>query len=74
MARSTIYLDGGEKREGKTRIRTTGVAPASHTLEVYPGENIDSIVRRAYGTNTQQYRDKLLSANATLEGTINVPR
>ncbi len=69
-----IQFDSGAFREPKTRVRTSGVAPASHTMEVYPGEDINSIVRRAYGTNTPQLRDKLTNANAALEGTIHVPR
>ena len=72
--RTSIRSDDGSVREGKTRVRTTGVTPQAHTLEVYPGEKIDSIVRRAYGTNTERYRDKLTAANAKLEGTIHVPR
>lgn len=72
--RSSIFVDDGSIREGKTRVRTSGVTPRSDTLEVYPGENVDSIVRRAYGTNTEAYRDKLIAANNKLEGKINVPR
>lgn len=74
MARGHIYLDSGLKREGKTRFRTSGAEPNNDKLYVYPGETIGEIAVRAYGANTPNNRDKLMRANATLEGRINVPR
>lgn len=74
MAAGHIFLDSGIKREGKTRYRTSGAAPAADRLDVYPGETLAEIAVRAYGANTPNNRDKLIRANAKLEGRINVPR
>lgn len=74
MAAGHIFLDSGMKREGKTRFRSSGTTPKADTLDVYPGETLGEITLRAYGANTQNNRDKLMRANAKLEGQINVPR
>lgn len=76
MSRDIRFVDHGNIREGKTRFGGTSsvAAPMYDTLEAYPGESLASITTRAYGSNTPRNRARITSANATLEGTINVPR
>jgi hypothetical protein len=74
MTRSTIYLDTGKVREGKTRYRTSGAVPRADYIEIYPGDTLATITTRAYGANTPENRERIRGANASLEGLIRVPR
>lgn len=75
MAGTPLYFNTGAGRDPKTRFGISHAATRAHTtIEVYPGEEIGSVVRRAYGTFTTELADKLRRANAEIKGTINVPR
>lgn len=74
----TIWLDGGERREPKTRFNPAmGTSlPREDVLEIYPGESLSSFARRAYGPNgdTLANQEKIESANGLLSGNLRVPR
>lgn len=74
--RSHIYIDRGDIREGKTRFGQTESAatPTADTMEVFPDDTLATLAARAYGANTPGNRARIRRANASLEGTINVPR
>jgi len=74
MARTTLYFDGGAEREPKTRYRQRGATRAATTMNAFPGDTLASITERAYGANTPELRARIMRANATLTGEINVPR
>lgn len=44
------------------------------TIEANENESLASITERAYGVNTPYYRNRILSANGNLKGTVYVPR
>jgi hypothetical protein len=73
VAKSIINLRHGFERDPKTRHHEYGAQPNARQLLAMPGETLGSITLRAYGANTANYRQKILSANASLNGAINVP-
>lgn len=75
MANSPLFFNTGAGRDPRTRFGVSHAATRAHdTLEVYPGEEIGSVVRRAYGTYSAELADKIRRANAEIKGIIHVPR
>lgn len=51
-----------------------GAVGRRDTIEANIGESLASLTERAYGVNTPYYRERIMSANGNLKGTVYVPR
>lgn len=71
---SFIRLNNGSARDAKTRYRSYGTEPACKTINANPGESLGSLASRGYGANTAENREKIVRANATLDGQIRIPK
>lgn len=71
---TNIFLNHGHTPEPRTSLTTRGATPRYDKIEALPGESLASLTYRAYGENNSVKRQKIVNANATLDGVINVPR
>jgi hypothetical protein len=55
----------------QTRANAT---PVTDVIHPFPGETFGDIVKRAYGVNTHELRERIRKANTNLQGPINAPR
>lgn len=72
--RSSFRFSNGVQRETKTRFGTGSAAiRRAKVITANEGESLGSITLRAYGANTPELRNKIVNANASLNGEIIVP-
>lgn len=76
MAQGRIILRAGEFRDPQMILGTVAHAaePKHDVVVTGAGDTLASVTQRAYGHNSRAAQERILAANANLDGFVKAPR